>query len=90
MGKKNKVEATPTTRKTPGTTITLSRKAKRVLQSNGLQYFLEWAEKDTSGGRRKKAGRGKMKVECPQLYKELVAKGQALGRKMDKPKPKED
>ena len=87
MAKKNDVVAI---QKKNTTLITLRRKAKRVLQSNGLQYFLEWADKDTSGGLRKKAFRGKMKLECPKLYAELVEKGKALNRKMDRPKPVED
>ena len=86
---KKKVEAAPAPRKNAGASITLARKAKRVLQSNGLQFFLQWADTDTSGGRRKKSNRGKFKTDNPKLYKELVAKGESSDRKMDRPKPKD-
>jgi hypothetical protein len=90
MMAKKKVEVAPAPRKNAGTSVTLARKAKRVLQSSGLQYFLQWADKDTTGGRRKKAARSKFKTDNPRLYKELLAKGERLNRKMDRPKPKEE
>lgn len=86
MGKKNQQQQkTDDTgvRKTPKTSITLARKAKNVLQSNGLHHFKEWAEKPTTGGRRRRASRVSFKGDNPALYKKLVAKGEKMARKMD-------
>ena len=88
MGKKNNAKEEPK-KKSHGHQTTLARKARKVLQSNGLQYFLQWADTPTTGGRRKKSMRSRMKLELPKLYKELVAQGEASDRKMDKPKPKD-
>lgn len=87
MAKKNvKAVAAPKRNKVA---ITLVRKAKKVLQSNGLHYFKEWAEKSFNGGRRKKAQRGAFKLENSKVYNQLVAKGTAMDRRMDRgPKPK--
>ena len=87
MAKNKQLSTVSTSRKIPATKTTLSRKAKRVLQSSGLQFFLKWAETPTTGGRRTGSGRDAMKVECSKLYKQLVAKGKKLDRKMDRPKP---
>lgn len=91
MGKKNqqKNTTTETARKTPKTSITLARKAKKVLQSNGLYYFKQWAEKPTTGGQRRKSSRPSFKGDNPKLYKQLVSKGEQMARRMDLgPKPK--
>lgn len=90
MAKKNQTTVdTPGVKKTPKTSITLARKARKVLQSNGLHYFKEWAEKPTTGGRRPKGARVSFKADNPKLYSQLVKKGEALNRRMDRgPKPK--
>ena len=85
MAKNKNKDDKPAPRKNLGTKITLARKAKRVLQSNGLHYFRSWAEKDTTGGKRPSSSRGSLKMEDPTLYRKLIAKGEFLNRRMDRP-----
>jgi hypothetical protein len=81
---KNNTVSAP--KKSPGAQITLAKKAKKVLQSNGLHYFRTWAEESPKSG-----VRGALKSTNPTLFRKLVAKGEALDRKMDRPpEPKEE
>jgi hypothetical protein len=75
---KNKSEA-PASKKNVKTLTTGARKGRKVLQSNGLHYFKAWAEKPAPNRR------GAFRMEHPKLYRELVAKGEALDRRMDRP-----
>ena len=82
---RNSGPSTSAPKKNVSAATTLARKAKRVLQSNGLHYFKSWAEKPTAGGRRPKSSRGALKTENPALYRQLVSKGVSLDRRMDRP-----
>jgi hypothetical protein len=57
---------------------TLVRKARKVLQSNGLHFFKEWANNASSK-------RPSLKVDNTKVYKQLTAKGESMNRRMDRP-----
>ena len=82
---KNKNNEAPAPKKSRQTTVTGARKARKVLQSNGLHFFKEWAEKSASGGRRKNGSRPAFKSDQPSLYRQLVSKGEVMNRRMDNP-----
>lgn len=68
--------------------ITLARKGKKVIQSNGIPYFQKWAEKAYTGGKKVKGDRPAFKAAKARLFAELIQKYEAKNREMDKPKPK--
>lgn len=64
---------------------TAERKARKILKSCGLRFFKTWADQAFTGGKnRKKGSRGSLKSLSPSMYKECIAKGEYLDRKMDK------
>lgn len=65
---------------------TVARKAKRVIQSNGIPFFREWANKQTSGGRRRRGGHPPLCGLNTKLFNRLIEEYQEKNRKMDQPK----
>jgi hypothetical protein len=86
MGKRNQPKNdTPVVSRNNKVDATLRRKAKKVIQSNGIPYFEEWCEKQPTGGGRRKASRPSFKSSNPKLMRQLIEQYHAKGRKMDLP-----
>lgn len=84
--KDNKKEIVPRANKS---LKTMERKARKVIQSCGIPYFEQWAEKSFTGGSRRKGSRASMKGTMLELYKRLIRNYEDLNRKMDQP-PEEE
>jgi len=85
MAKKSQSSSAPTATRSPKSATTLRRKAKRVIQSSGVQFFKEWMNASIKSGRRPTA-----RSAHPRLCDDLIRRYEAKGRKMDLPKVEED